>query len=624
MSTARQKVAVLIPCRNEAASITKVIAELPRDALKKQGITVQVFVVDNGSTDATVTLAKKAGATVIAEPQQGKGNAMRTGFRALPSDINYVVMLDGDDTYNPDEITRLLEPLTKDFCDVVVGSRLGGRIQTAAMSRLNYIGNKLFTAGVRLLYGANVSDVLTGYFAWKKPALDALVPHITSAGFAIEMEMITKMARLGQHMASVPISYHPRAGQSHLNPLRDGLRILSMLLKNLRWRIPATATKGGTVRKIVFVSDAIYPYMKGGKEKRLHEITKHLAAMGHDVHIYTMKWWDGPSKTRVECGVSLHALCKYHEMYKGDRRTIIEGLLFGLACFKLLGVKFDVLDVDHMPFFPIFSSWIICTLRGRKLYATWHEALSGEEWVGYMGASGFIAAAIERISTRLPHRITAASAHTQKLLASNHGRVKGVAMVASGIDRPFLDTIPPAPVPCDVLYVGRLVKDKHVEQLLAAMDIVRRTNPQAHCVVIGQGPERTRLEQEANALKLGDAVTFLDPLPEAADVYSYMKAAKVFCSPSVREGFGIVSLEALGCGTPVITINSHGNAARHLIVDGQNGSVVALTADSIAQAIVHWLTAPKPDTAGRIADYDWHTLAKEQVQVYAYEDPARL
>ncbi len=610
-----EKVAVVIPCHNEADSIKTVIDRLPKNALREQGMSLQVFVVDNDSSDNTAEIAKKAGAVVITETKKGKGNAMRTGFRSLPDDIDFVVMLDGDDTYDPVEITRMLEPLRTDFCDVVVGSRLDGRMQPGAMTGFNYMGNKIFTLGVRILYGANVSDVLTGYFAWKKPALDALTPHITSSGFAIEMEMITRLARLGKHMASVPISYNPRSGHSNLRPIHDGFRVLAVFLKNLVWRVPKQTTSAP--RKIVFVSDAIYPYMKGGKEKRLHEITKRLAAMGHDVHIYTMKWWKEPSKTRVEAGVTLHALCKYHDMYKGDRRTIREGVLFGLACFKLLRVTFDVLDVDHMPFFPVLSAWIVCKLRGRKLYATWHEALSGKEWVGYMGAGGLLASAIERLCIRLPHQITAASAHTQELLASIHGRANGVALVASGIDRQLLNAVAPAHTQCDVLYVGRLVKDKHVDMLVQAINIARKTNPTIQGVIIGHGPERDRLEDEVHTLKLKHNITFLDPLPEAAEVYAYMKAAKVFCSPSVREGFGIVSLEALGCGTPVITTNSPGNAARHLILDGQNGSIVSPNPEALAKAIQHWMSVPKPDTAGQTAKYDWHALAKEQAQVYS-------
>ena len=627
-----KKVAVIIPCYNEAASIAQVISGFPLDQLTRDGIQLQTYVVDNNSSDDTASIAKAAGATVIHESKKGKGNALRTGFLSVPEDVDYVVMLDGDDTYSPEEVMRLIEPLRSDFCDVVIGSRLYGHIQSTAMSKLNRLGNRFFTSAVRLLYRANVTDVLTGYFAWKKPTLDALGPHIKSPGFAIEMEMITKMARLGHRMAAVPISYHPRAGQSNLHPFKDGCRILSMLLKNITWRpdrelafgsneVPVstlTESKSAFIpQKIVFVSDAIYPYMKGGKEKRLHEITKRLAAMGHDVHIYTMHWWLGPDQVTREDGVYLHALCKYHEMYHDDRRTIKEGILFGLACFKLLGVRFDVLDVDHMPFFPIFSAWTVCLLRRRKLYATWHEALSHKEWVGYMGSKGVIASLIERLSIRLPYRITAASLHTKHLLATIHGRVNRVEIVASGIDTSLLHSVQSAPERVDVLYVGRLVKDKNVDKLIAAVGILAATNPEVRCLIIGQGIEKQRLQQQVVKSKLEENVQLMDPLPEETDLYAYMKAAKVFCSPSVREGFGIVSLEALGCGTPVITIDSPANAARQLIQNGQNGSLVSLEPRAIADAILHWMSLDqRPDIAVQAAGYDWRHLAEKQAEVY--------
>jgi glycosyltransferase involved in cell wall biosynthesis len=494
---------------------------------------------------------------------------------------------------------------------------------------MNRFGNWAFTTAVRVLYRANVTDVLTGYFAWKKPALDSLRPQIVSSGFAIEMEMVTKMARLGHQMASVPISYHPRSGESNLRPFHDGFRILLMLLRNVFWqpRSSGHASKKTPLRlaaksefiprKMVFVSDAVYPYMMGGKEKRLHEITKRLAAMGHDVHIYTMHWWDQPEKTRIEDGVHLHALCKYYPMYAGDRRTIKEGILFGLACFKLFRVRFDVLDVDHMPFFPIFSAWIVCRLRGRKLYATWHEALSHQEWVNYMGTKGIIAAVVERLSTWLPHRITAASAHTKELLATVHGRVKRVELVASGIDTTLMNTISSARVQVDVLYVGRLVKDKNIDQLIRAIGIVTKSQPGIRCVVIGKGVEKGRLTRKVARQKLQKNIQFLDSLPEAADIYAYMKAAKVFCSPSIREGFGITLLESLGCGTPVITIDSPKNAARLLIEDGRDGSVVRLEPRILADAILYWTSVPeKPDIAVRMAEYDWSSLAEKQAEVY--------
>jgi len=628
---APKKIGVVIPCYNEAASIAQVITGFPRDRLLHHNYELKVYVIDNNSSDNTAAVAKRAGAIVVHEPKKGKGNALRTGFRRVSRDCDYVVMLDGDATYRSEEILRIVEPLRSNFCDAVIGSRLGGRMQTHAMSTLNRLGNRIFTIGARLLYGTNVSDVLTGYFAWKKTALDALEPHIKSQGFAVEMEMITKMARLGISMASVPISYEPRTGESSLHPFRDGLRILMMLLKNFLWR-PArhAASTGGTSamvspnsisdgvpRKIVFVSDAIYPYMKGGKEKRLHEISTRLATMGHSVHIYTMHWWNTPETITYENGVYLHALCKYHEMYQGDRRAIKEGIMFGLACFKLIRVPFDVIDVDHMPFFPIFSTWVVCTLRRLRLHATWHEALSRQEWINYMGRGGVIASIIERISIRLPHHITAASAQTKEMLASVHGRVNGVDIVASGIDTSLLRGVPTARIHCDVLYVGRLVKDKNVDKLILAVGLLAQVRPKIRCIILGHGVEKTHLQELVADQNLQNNITFMEPLSEATDVYTYMKAAKVFCSPSVREGFSIVSLEALGCNTPVVTVNSPSNAARHLIQDGENGSIVPLAPEALAEAILHWSSlTQKPDIASQLADNDWHQLAKKQAEVY--------
>jgi glycosyltransferase involved in cell wall biosynthesis len=610
-----KKIALIIPCYNEGKSIAQVIKKIPRSKLADDRFSVSVYVIDNDSSDDTARIAKGAGAIVVTESQKGKGHALRTGFRALASDIDYVIMLDGDDTYSPEEIVRMVEPLESDFCDVVVGSRLGGHIQASAMTSFNRLGNWVFTNAVRTVYRANVTDVLTGYFAWRKNALDTLYPHLQSEGFAIEMEMVTKMARLGYRMTSVPVSYHPRAGESNLHPVRDGARILKMFMKNLTWN--PRKTQANWPRKIVFVSDGIYPYMKGGKEKRLHEISRHLAVMGYDVHIYTMHWWEGKEKRRTEDGVQLHALCNYQEMYHGDRRSIKEGIVFSLACFKLFWITFDVLDVDHMPFLPILSSWVVCRLRGRRFFGTWHEALSHREWTDYMGPSGILASLIERISVHLPYTITAASAHTKELLASIHGRAERVGLVASGIDTALMRAVEPANVCCDVLYVGRLVKDKNIRTLIRAIGIITKKDSTVRCIIIGQGIEKSYLRRLSSHLKLQDNITFLEPLAEAAEVYAYMKAAKVFCLPSTREGFSLVTLEALGCGTPVITADSPANAAKRFITDGQNGSIVPCTPEALAKAIVHWASLPqKPNTTIELAEYDWHSLAEKQMKVY--------
>jgi dolichol-phosphate hexosyltransferase len=241
-----KKITVLVPCYNEAEAIADVIAKVPTANLKALGFAVEVLIIDNNSTDNTADIARAAGARVIHERKKGKGNAIRTGFFSLSDDTDYVVMLDGDDTYRAEEILRLVEPIHSGFAQVILGSRMLGYISTGSMRRFNRFGNRLYSRLVRVVYRVPVTDVLTGYYAWSIDAIKELRPHLTSTDFAIEMEMITKMARLGHRVYAVPISYDSRQGASSLNPVRDGYRILRMFVRNLRWKPslqPSTISK---------------------------------------------------------------------------------------------------------------------------------------------------------------------------------------------------------------------------------------------------------------------------------------------------------------------------------------------------------------------------------------------
>lgn len=230
-----QKVTILIPCYNEEEGISEVISRFQYKRMLAHGYTAEILVIDNNSTDQTAVVAAALGARVIHEPKKGKGNAIRAGFAAISPDTNFVVMLDGDATYSPEEILRMLEPLQSEFADVVIGSRLTGKITPGSMKLFNRAGNWGYSFLVRVAHQVNVTDVLTGYFAWKKDVVDCLAPHLTSQGFAIEMEMITKMAKLGNEIYSVPITYHSRVGESNLNPISDGAKILWMFIKSLNW-----------------------------------------------------------------------------------------------------------------------------------------------------------------------------------------------------------------------------------------------------------------------------------------------------------------------------------------------------------------------------------------------------
>lgn len=368
--------------------------------------------------------------------------------------------------------------------------------------------------------------------------------------------------------------------------------------------------------RIAYVSDSIYPYNKGGKEKRLYEISTRLAKMGHDVHIYTMHWWNEAEKHKTENGLNLHAICDYMPMYKNDMRSLKEGVLFGIATLKLIKEDFEVIDVDHMPFFPVFGVWLVCKLRGKKFFGTWHERLTTKEWIGYMGYKGYVASVIERMTISLPDVISAASEHTKRKLLSKNRRLKNIETVESGIDLDIINSSAPTKENIDVLYVGRLVKDKNVDKLIDAVYLLSRDSKNIRCVIVGSGIEKDNLAKKIRKYELGKNVILTGLLPESKDVYSYMKKAKVFVLPSVREGFGIVALEALACKTPVITINSPHNAAKDLIDCNVNGSIVDLNAKDIASAIRYWVEKDTKVEPVRIEDMSWDNIATKQEKVY--------
>ena len=111
-----KKLTVLIPCYNEEKGIGAVIDNIPFETLLKLGISTEVLVIDNNSKDHTAQVARSKGARVVHEKNQGKGNALRTGFRSISDDTDFVVMLDGDNTYKSSEIVRMIEPLNSGFC----------------------------------------------------------------------------------------------------------------------------------------------------------------------------------------------------------------------------------------------------------------------------------------------------------------------------------------------------------------------------------------------------------------------------------------------------------------------------------------------------------------------------
>jgi glycosyltransferase involved in cell wall biosynthesis len=218
-------VSVVIPCLDEADTIG-ICVRKARDAMARGGFAGEVIVVDNGSTDRSAQLAAAEGAVVVHERRRGYGNAYRAGFSAARG--RFIVMGDGDDTYDFDLVDRFIEPLASG-ADLVMGSRLKGQIHKGAMPALHrYVGNPLLTGILNLFYGSGVSDAHCGMRAFTREALDRL--DLRMPGMEFASEMVIRASKAGLRIAEIPIEYRPRQGESKLRSFRDGWRHLRFLL----------------------------------------------------------------------------------------------------------------------------------------------------------------------------------------------------------------------------------------------------------------------------------------------------------------------------------------------------------------------------------------------------------
>jgi dolichol-phosphate hexosyltransferase len=217
-------VTFLLPAYNEELTIGPLVKNVRRYQKSR------VIVVDNNSNDRTAEIAKKSGANVLRERKQGKSFAIKTGFENIKSE--FAVMLDADNTYDPQDAQKLVQPLMEDEADVVLGSRLLGKRENGSISRLNLLGNYLLSFFASLLY-SNVSDVCTGYWAFKRKVIEQLLQEgIDSDGFDLEAEMFSKISKNNYRVLEIPINYRNRLDDPKLNSVNDGVKIFVRLFKN--------------------------------------------------------------------------------------------------------------------------------------------------------------------------------------------------------------------------------------------------------------------------------------------------------------------------------------------------------------------------------------------------------
>ncbi|GEM_PF-586135 len=213
-------VTIFIPALNEEKHIGNVIDEIPLREITRLGFKPTVLVANGPSKDKTSEIAREKGAVVIDVPR-GKGNSVRESFKYIQTD--YTIMLDADETYPGIYIIPILKELSNG-ADIVLGSRLKGKIEDKAMGKLNIIGNHVITQFGNLLFGSNVSDICTGYWGFNKKAIKKM--SLTAGGFDIEANMFSEANKKEFKFSEIPIVYRSRGEESHLHAIKDGARIL--------------------------------------------------------------------------------------------------------------------------------------------------------------------------------------------------------------------------------------------------------------------------------------------------------------------------------------------------------------------------------------------------------------
>lgn len=224
------KITVIIPSLNEAGNIGELVKETLAQPVH------HIIVVDNGSTDDTAQVARRAGAEVVTEPRRGYGFACAAGVAAA-SDADSVVFIDGDYSSLPSQLPQVIAPLVQGRADLVLGSRVLGHIAPEAMPPHQRFGNRLCAALIRGLYGLRVTD-LGPFRAIRRETLLAF--HMQEMTFGWPTEMTVKAARRRLRIVEVPVSFHPRrAGQSKVSgtvrgTLLAGYHILNVTLRYAR------------------------------------------------------------------------------------------------------------------------------------------------------------------------------------------------------------------------------------------------------------------------------------------------------------------------------------------------------------------------------------------------------
>ncbi len=314
--------------------------------------------------------------------------------------------------------------------------------------------------------------------------------------------------------------------------------------------------------KLAMVHDQIYPFFKGGVEKRMWDYARELGSRGHEVHIIGTKKWEGPDAL-VDGNVVLSGIrSRANPHTSRGRRSIWQAVTFALGLARRISrERFDIIDVHSTAPLACLTVLLIARIRRIPVVVTWIEVW-GSYWREYMGPFGYAGQAIEWLLSKAGRFHAAISLQT--LQRMEEMGVRADALLPCGIDVARIEPIDPDPRSSDIVCVSRLVNHKNHELLIDALGVLKNDGFSPTTFFIGDGPEKDSLQARIDALGLAN-VHLLTDVDTETELVAILKGSRVSAFPSIREGFGLAVIEAAACGLPTVVIDHPNNASADLV-----------------------------------------------------------